>query len=262
MTEIIDVLFPTDRIDQDTQIALESILNQEQINVRIIIILNGQAASKKLPAKFQSFENITVLRTKQSGIVNALNIGIEYPHRLRKQLRYLIDNDLDVVGTNIKIKNTKKSSSSIRLYPKENSECRQLLHYGSCFAHPSILTKTSLLKRYRYQHSPSSEDYDLWLRLAENTEIKFGNIQEPLLLYTVHPRQLSSTNSTEMEQSIQRVLNVDSTSYYQKMVLSPLVLTQALQVLSFNTLVHYSSLYYLLRYPTVYLSALCRRVLL
>jgi hypothetical protein len=48
---------------------------------------------------------------------------------------------------------------------------------------------------YRFEFA---EDYDLWLRISERFEI--ANLQEVLVLYRIHPEQVSLSRLGEMEQ--------------------------------------------------------------
>jgi len=52
----------------------------------------------------------------------------------------------------------------------DHKKIRSALPKNNCIAHPTLLCKTEILKKYRYNISQrNAEDYDLWLRLeADN----------------------------------------------------------------------------------------------
>ena len=110
--------------------------------------------------------------------------------RLRLQLECIVLNDYDVVGSNIHTINQESRRLSSVNYPEFNQQIRGRIWFRSVLAHPSVLYKKSVVMQAGgYFGDSVSEDYDLWLRLMRDSNIKFYNIQKPLLSYRVHGGQ-------------------------------------------------------------------------
>jgi hypothetical protein len=72
-----------------------------------------------------------------------------------------------------------------RTYPLHTDKGSISLYRGTPVAHPTIMVKTEVLRKYQYNTAVSSnEDIDLWFRLlADGYEIE--NINEPLVKYRI-----------------------------------------------------------------------------
>jgi hypothetical protein len=72
-----------------------------------------------------------------------------------------------------------------RAYPLHIDKDSKSLYRGTPVAHPTIMAKTEVLRKYQYNTTVSSnEDIDLWFRLlADGYEIE--NIDEPLVKYRI-----------------------------------------------------------------------------
>jgi hypothetical protein len=72
-----------------------------------------------------------------------------------------------------------------RKYPVYTDKNSISLYKGTPIAHPSILIKTEILKKYQYNTAqPFNEDIELWFRLlADGYHI--DNINEPLVKYRI-----------------------------------------------------------------------------
>jgi hypothetical protein len=66
--------------------------------------------------------------------------------------------------------------------------------FGNCMAHPTVMSRRSVLERVHYYRSEARyvEDYDLWLRAASVTNLV--NIPKVLLRYRIVSDSLSSRN--------------------------------------------------------------------
>ena len=115
---------------------------------------------------------------------------ISYPNRLRRQLNYLLENNLDMVGSNVRLIDESGNSIGSRIAPKGRS-INKKIPFGSTFIHPSCMYKKDLIIKARgYNSGFNSEDYDLWLRVA--TKEKIGLINKKLITkYAGHENQLS-----------------------------------------------------------------------
>lgn len=111
--------------------------------------------------------------------------------RFEKQVNYLeCNNEIGVCGTAINYIGCKKG---YHRFPLSHNDV--FLFIETCFAHPSVMIRGDLLKRYMYNEEYKvSQDYELWTRLYENG-IKFANLADPLVNYRVSGTQVSSMKS-------------------------------------------------------------------
>lgn len=110
---------------------------------------------------------------------------ISHPHRLKTQLDYLISNDYDLIGSSANLIDKDGKNIGI-ITPPQKNKITKLLPYRNCFIHPTIIAKKDLLINIGgYNSGFNSEDYDIWLRLRRNN-IKWDNINNPLLYYRIH----------------------------------------------------------------------------
>ncbi len=66
-----------------------------------------------------------------------------------------------------------------------HSEIKSMMVQQNCIAHPSVMIKTEVAKKYQYNpHQKHCEDYDLWLRIIADDHV-IEKVPEKLLLYRV-----------------------------------------------------------------------------
>lgn len=189
-----DYLFP----------AIDSVLAQEGVDFEFLIVTNGEHCSsiaETIEARYPDEPRIRILKTPIAQLAHALNLGItaasyEYIARIdaddialsgrfRKQLDYLREHDLDLVGTAILLIDENGETIGSRSFP-EGRKIRSLLPFKNCFSHSSLLYKRDVLLKARgYNAGFNSEDYDLWLRLRRQ-RVSWDNMVEPLMAYRVH----------------------------------------------------------------------------
>jgi glycosyltransferase involved in cell wall biosynthesis len=191
--------------------ATQSILAQRFTDFEFLILNDGSTddSSDILRALAARDPRITLIERENRGLVASLNelvtaarapliarmdcddIAVE--RRLEKQFAYLQAHpEIGVVGTN-----THELDDDGRLYActdfhaTDGEAVRAALVAGPPLCHPSVMMRTALVRKaggYReaFRHA---EDYDLWLRLSEVTEIT--NLPDRLLLYRRSTGQVS-----------------------------------------------------------------------
>lgn len=213
---IISVLLATNKIDEYLWLAIDSILEQNNIDFELIIIVNGLECEQVFTdisvrlASTTSTKRIILLKTPVPQLAYALNLGlssanadiiarmdaddIALPTRLASQYSYMNKNALDLVGTDVFIIDEQGQCKGKKEYPRGDM-IDKLLPFRNCFCHPSVMYKKKMLYAVRgYNSGFNSEDYDLWLR-AMRLGVKWDNMSEPLLQYRVH---LSSAQGTRL----------------------------------------------------------------
>lgn len=194
--------------------AVESILAQTYKNIEVIIVLDNP----------DSAEHIDYLKGMQERdcriklLVNQVNIGlamslnraladangeyiarmdaddISYPDRLEKELLFLEKNDLDIVSCYAnKIDEHDVIWGEIKSSVTTPDAIKELLAYQNVIIHPTILMRNSVIMDVGgYRNFASCQDYDLWLRLADNG-YKFGIMEEILFSFRRHKESITAT---------------------------------------------------------------------
>jgi glycosyltransferase involved in cell wall biosynthesis len=122
---------------------------------------------------------------------------ISEPERFAKQVAFLRQNpSVDAVASFITMINEKGETTGIWADDRKASDYNSisaLMPRTNCIAHPTVMMRASVLKKYQYNESQvHMEDWDLWLRLLNDGKI-IEKINEPLLLYRVHSGSVTST---------------------------------------------------------------------
>jgi len=201
---MISVIIGIHRFDNFVPEAIESILGQTLSELELIIIANGkecEAIEKEILLRYGKDSRVKVLKSTLAQLAHALNLGIDHaryeyiarmdaddiawPERLEKQLNYLHEHSLDLVGSDLRLINERGDVLGVRSYPK-GEHIAWKLRYKNCFAHNTILVKKHILIEARgYNAGFNSEDYDLWLRLLRQN-IAWDNMPLTLVDYRVH----------------------------------------------------------------------------
>ena len=194
--------------------AVESILGQTFKDFEFLIVNDGSKdKSSEIAGKFaQTDRRIRLIEQENKGLVASLNRGLEeargtliaridaddiaYPDRLEKQVAHMSKNP-EVIASGSAITLIDAQGQIIRQieYPVTTDEVRKQMIEGSKLAHPAVMMRRAVVLEvgaYR-EACRHAEDYDLWLRLLEIGEI--DNLDEPLLYYRQHDKQISLTES-------------------------------------------------------------------
>jgi glycosyltransferase involved in cell wall biosynthesis len=138
---------------------------------------------------------------KNSGLGNALNIGLEHckfdlvvrtdsddickPNRMQRQVDFMCGNpQIDCCSS--WIEEFIDSTNNVITIKKVPETSEEIFEYGKSrcpINHPAaIFRKQSVLNAGGYQHFPLFEDYYLWVRMLMNG-CKMYNLQESLLFF-------------------------------------------------------------------------------
>ncbi len=203
--------------------AIQSILDQRYDNFEFIIINDGSTDQcTDIIDQFTDPRIIPLTNDGNKGLVYTLNRGVDMakgewiarmdgddissPIRFEEQMQYLHDHPfVDVLATRVQLINENGGEAGI--WQDDQAAIRpdqimQHLPINNCIAHPTVMIKTELLKRFRYQESQAqAEDYDLWLRLAAS-----GHVIHKLDEMLVKHRILSSSFTRSRQQNVFRKL--------------------------------------------------------
>ncbi len=218
---VISVVIPTFNSEKYLYEAIESVVNQSHNNLEILILDDGSSDNTIEIIKSFADVRIKLFESKvNQGQSHQLNKGIikatgEYVcimhsddvmhvNKLERQLIFLKNNPLiGVCGCNVQLIGEK---NDIWIYPEKNQACKDLLLSSVPFAHPAVVFRKSVLSEMGFiydQKMVPTEDYDLWVRLANKT--LFGNVQEVLLRYRIHPNQIGNTEKKKQEKLLDEI---------------------------------------------------------
>ena len=199
----ISVILPIHRKHEYLEKSINSILKQSHYNLELLIILNGFNAPSTEEIRNLTMDDnrVQYYSVAIADLSFALNLGIEYStskyiarmdsddiaelNRLETQLEYLIINNLEGCGSNVRL--IDKNDNVIGIYKYPNSKNIKLKKYFlNPFCHPTLMIKKNILiKIGGYSGLQHSEDYNLILRIL-NDNYKFDNINANLLNYRIH----------------------------------------------------------------------------
>ena len=205
----ISVILPVYNASEFLLEALESITNQTFTDWEMIAINDGSTDnSLEILQEYAKKEpRLRIISRENRGLPRTLNEGIELaqgeyiarmdaddislPDRFEKQLTFLFKKNLDLCGTQYI---TFGEFERVINNPITVEGCKLGLLFNSVLAHPTVLGKTKIFKRFNYNENFScAQDYELWTRMVING-VKICNLNEILLKYRMTKNQITSKN--------------------------------------------------------------------
>ena len=182
--------------------ALLSIIENTWSAAEILLLVDGPICAKK--TKYLStlnYKNLKILYfEKNEGLATTLNKGIEVakneiivradaddinvPTRFQVLVKYFVENNLDLLGSQIK-EIDPLGRSQIRRVPLNKDEIIRFIRYRNPFNHMSVAFKKSVVQEMGgYPVLHYREDYGLWLKfVGQNRNIQ--NIEDVLVQATI-----------------------------------------------------------------------------
>lgn len=214
MRPFISVLMPVFNGEQFLNEAINSILKQTYKNFEFIIINNGSEDNTEQIIKSYSDKRIKYYYKKNTGLVDALNFGVElctgewiarfdsddvaYQNRLEIQIKH-IDTETVLIGSGVDtIDENGVVISKLNQMPlHHNSIIDNILNGRASIIHPTVLIRKEMLvsvegynKLFEY-----AEDINLWLCISKTGKIK--NIATSLIKLRKHNNNMSILNLQE-----------------------------------------------------------------
>lgn len=210
--EIVSIVMAVYNGEKYLKEAIESVLQQSFSDFELIIINDGSTdSSEEIINNYLYDERIVYIKNEENlGLVSSLNRGIaiskgEYiarmdcddmmnKDRLKIQYEFMCANsNVGVLGSNINIINSNSQVIGRWDFPNTNDELKRIMLRKCPFSHPTVMIRKAHLNSldgpYRKKY-PSSEDYDLWIRLHKITD--FHSLPQQLLNYRLHDEQITS----------------------------------------------------------------------
>jgi len=212
MTEayLVSILLPTFNSGKFIDECLRSILNQNHKLIEVIIVDNSSNDNTlNIVNLYKKKLNIKVYQYKTKNLASALNFGISKcngdfiarvdsddiirKNRIKKQLKFLLNNQYIFVGTHaLRFSNNKLLIKPFLIF-NNDEDLKLNLFFQSSFIHPTIMFNRKKIldigSKIYDESMDECEDYDLWIRLIDKT--KFKNIKYNGIYYRVHENSAS-----------------------------------------------------------------------
>lgn len=213
-SQLVSVLMPCYReSSKDFTEALKSILEQTYTRIEVVVVFddpdNNTLYDIAQNASAQDSRIRLVRNECNLGLSNSLERAfkvsrgqyicrmdsddISEAQRIERQLAYLEEHELDLVGSYL----TAIDEDGNRLYlvdsiPTSGKGVKRSLMIRNCVPHPSWFGRRSVFEM-GYRPVQLAEDYDLLLR-AELEGFSIGNVPEPLIRYRMTANSISRSN--------------------------------------------------------------------
>ncbi|MEZ9548644.1 MULTISPECIES: glycosyltransferase [Vibrio] len=199
------------------ELSIESILNQTHKNIEFIIVLDNpdNVAALESLSKYRKFDDrIVVLKNEKNvGLVESLNRAlshasgdfiarmdaddISHKDRFEKQLKYLLDKKLDLVGSNVKLfddHNPDAKYTTDKLLSHYYIE--RIMRHGTIgIVHPTFFARAEVFNQLNgYVNSPHTEDKEFIIR-ALIKGFKLGNLPDTLLECRYSSQSVTKNNA-------------------------------------------------------------------
>lgn len=213
---LVSVLMPCYNAEDHLEDAMNSILGQTYRNLEIIAIndcskdktseiLHKMAKNDSRIKVIDNLENFRLIKTLNNGVTlcNGEYIArmdsddIALPERIEKEVAFLEQNkDHDIVSSLFLAFHTDNpSKKDLHHNPLRHEELKAYMLFKSGICHPAVMIRKRVFAELGLKFEMDYlhvEDYALWSKAIYKTKI--ANIGEPLLLYRVHPNQVSTLN--------------------------------------------------------------------
>ena len=209
---LVSVVLPVFNGEKYLRFAIESILNQTHINIEFLIINDGSSDESLMIIRSYNDERIKILNQIHMGHVSAYNTGFKNASsdfitmmdqddicakdKIEKQLKYMLQNDLSLVGSWFNILDKDGALITQRKPPISQDRIRVELKYkNDTIFNPTTMIRKEIFLKYGYfdiAYEPSS-DYEFYLRFYEQEKI--ANIAEYLYSWRINPKSISHSNT-------------------------------------------------------------------
>jgi len=201
----LSVIFCTNVWNTFCDRALSSIELQTFADFEIIIVANCIDNLDFERLKIRATDSrVRVFKTSMSGVTFSRNLAlhhcrapliavmdaddIAYPRRFAVQVEFFrLHPEVMVCGSNFDVIDAQDNKIKTCYLPKSNLEIRNSLVWRNPLCHPTIMLRTACIRNvggYGASNS-NAEDYDLWVRIAEDADLHSANVSDSLLGYLI-----------------------------------------------------------------------------
>lgn len=190
---------------------LESLLKETEEKVDVVVVDDGSKENISVPDTVGIHRIIFIKSEVNKGIEYVLNLGLKYicdkgykfvaridagdtiePNRFYKQKRYMLDNpNYMLIGSHVRHTDMNGKEVFIEHVPLSADKIKRKMHINSCFPHPSVMFRTSIVEEIGVYHTdyPAAEDYEFFFRIMNKYEV--SNLDEVLICKEINPNSIS-----------------------------------------------------------------------
>ncbi len=212
----VSITMPVGRVDEFFPVTLQSVLQQTYKNFELIIVCKDSICSevKRLVEAAGGDIACQVIPTRLAGVAFAANLCIAHargeliarwdaddlcdPSRLTRQVEeFQKDPALAVLGTRVVIvdENAKPNPVHAFKFYSDNASIRKALKYRQPLLHSALMFRAKVLLDARgYLYGHTSEDHEMFIRIARNSAAVFKNLPDVVTYYRRHSKQLSDVS--------------------------------------------------------------------
>ena len=222
----VSVVLPVFNAARTIARAVRSILDQTLREIELIVLDDGSTDETVAVVRELRDPRLRLIPGAHRRVAAAANTATEsaaapfiarmdaddfaYPLRLEEQLQLLHEQNLDVVGCQIRIVNESGHVvRSMRRYERwineetlDGEQISALRFVEFPLVNPTILARRGYFEM-GFRDGDLPEDYDLMLRAADRG-MRFGKVGEVLFDWTDHPHRLTRTNSRYTPEAFMR----------------------------------------------------------
>ena len=212
---ILSVLMPAYNAERYVVSAIKSVLDQTFTDFELLLIDDGSSDSTLELVQSLTDNRLKIVQNEQNmGLVGTLQKGlllcrgryiarmdaddICLADRFAKQIDFLgAHPEVDIVGGAIQFFGDEQPTA-VHVFPGEHNEIRAGLLFYCTLAHPALMFRRELVDQGLFQYSDTyrhAEDYHLWSQLLR--QARSANLQDCVLMYRLHTKQISSGQSSK-----------------------------------------------------------------
>ena len=218
---LVSVVLPAYNAEKTIAEAIQSIIEQTYKNWELIIINDGSTDdTENVILGFEDKRIRYYCNNENKKLIYTLNRGFSlatgkyiarmdaddicFTERFEKQVTFMEKYpDIVVCGTQIEYFGSKSTAYKKLKFPLRNSQLKDMLAISTCFAHPSVMIRNSVVKSccvlYDINYK-NAEDYSLWIDLSDYGN--FANLNETLLFYRISDTQISQPCNPQTIKSV------------------------------------------------------------
>lgn len=206
--------------------AVDSILSQTFRNFELILINDGSTDSSKEIIESYDDPRIRLINQENHGLVFSLNRGfslaageyiarmdaddISSPSRLEKQMEVISSKpEVAVVGSFFSyIDEEDNHLDTVMASPTKDIDIKRSLYVANPLAHGSTLIRKSVWKAVGgyIDTYKSTEDFELWRKIADLPKTKFAIVPEVLYWYRINPNGISKRGEEIQQKNAEKII--------------------------------------------------------
>ena len=233
---LVSVVIPVYNGDRYVEGCLKSVLSNDYDNIEVIVVDDGSTDST--PAILETYsKRIVIIRKDNTGIVDSLNIGIEYSkgeficrldaddemssNRISRQVKFLSNNvNVGVVGSAARLINEQSEVLGYTNPVTCSRAISNMLNRGlNPLMHPSVMFRKSIWSAAGgYKSFQPLEDILFYIEAQRIT--KLANIPEILTTYRLNTQSISSGIRREDSKELKEYLMANINDLNNPMIIN------------------------------------------